>query len=85
MTLAYLYLNGNFENFQEEKKIVKISVSKAISYYKKTFEGDYYIGRIYYYGLGGEKINYKKAVNYFSAKCLGLELAECYFYNKILL
>ena len=81
-TLAYLYLNGNFENFQEEKKIVKISVSKAISYYKKTFEGDYYIGRIYYYGLGGEKINYKKAVNYFSVKCLGLELAECYFYGR---
>ena len=82
LSLGHLYLNGHFEGFENEDKIVKISVSKAISYYKEIFDKDYYIGKIYYYGLGGEKINYKKASSYFLQRCLGLELAECYFYGR---
>lgn len=84
LKLANAYLTGTFSKDGKSDASIPISVSKAISTYKNLYKTDcaYRIGLIYYYGLGNEKVNYKKAVKYLLEGSYSYEMGECYYYGR---
>lgn len=78
--LANLYLYGSFDP-KDSNKYHPIDYKTAIKYYNegKCYETGYYIGLIYYYGLGNAKVDYSKAFKYLSTVIGGKELGLCYY------
>jgi len=84
-------LNANyergFEYYMKTGEDKKANTLKAIEYFEKACDEQYYkgcsdIGLIYYYGLGLKR-NDIKAKAYFAKACIGKYPQGCIYYKKI--
>ena len=76
-----------FESYMKTGEDKDANTLKAIEYFEKACNEQYYkgcsnIGLIYYYGLGLKQDN-TKAKAYFAKACIGQDAQGCMYYKKI--